>query len=270
MSAAAAPSVRPSGLSRADGARALRALTRSEVRLFLRDPGAAFFALAFPAVLVLGVGFAFPGVRETLTDVPAPWDGLQLIHVFVPIALATAMATPALSTLPVAIATHRERGVLRRLSTTPLRPQAVLVAQVVVALGAFVVASVLALVAAGLAFDAPAPRQVGTALLVLVLGAGAIFGVGLLIAARAPKGTSASGIGMLVYFPMLFFAGMWTPGPVMPEAVRTVSQYTPLGAASQALTTAWFEGGFPALQLLVLVAYVVVLFPLAARLFRWT
>lgn len=53
-------------------------------------------------------------------------------------------------------------------------------------------------------------------------------------------------------------------------SVSTIATCIPLGVASQALTTAWFEGGIPALQLLVLAGYVVVLYPLAAKLLRWT
>ena len=51
-------------------------------------------------------------------------------------------------------------------------------------------------------------------------------------------------------------------------SVSTIATCIPLGVASQALTTAWFEGGIPALQLLVLAGYVVVLYPLEAKLLR--
>jgi ABC-2 type transport system permease protein len=256
--------------TRRTGTRALRALTLVEARLFLRDPGGAFFALAFPAVLLLGIGFAIPGMRDVLTDQPAPWAGLRAVDVFVPVALATAIATPALNTVPVALAGYREQGVLRRLSTTPMRPQGVLVSQAIIGVAALVLASLVALAAAAAVFGTPAPRQPATALLAFLVGAAAMFGIGLVIAAVARKGSSAGSLGMLVYFPMLFFAGMWTPGPVMPELVARVAAWTPLGATAQALTTAWFEGGFPAMQLLVMAGYVAVLYPLAARLFRWS
>ena len=87
-----------------------------------------------------------------------------------------------------------------------------------------------------------------------VLGAAAMFGVGLLVAARARKGSAASSLGMLLYFPLLFLAGMWTPGPAMPDVVGEIAAYTPLGAASQAMTEAWFEGSLPTLQLVVMAA----------------
>lgn len=252
------------------GTRGLGTLTRVEARLFLRDFGSWFFALLFPTVLLLGIGLAIPGMREPMTDLPAPWLGMEAIHVVTPVALATALGTVALVTLPVYIADYRHQGVLRRLSTTPMRPQGVLVAHVVINVVSVVLASALAVLAALALFGSPLPQQPLLTVGAFVLGAAAMFGIGLLIAALAPKGSAASGIGMLVYFPMLFFAGMWTPGPMMPETIATIASYTPLGAASQALSTAWFQDGVPAHQLLVMAAWCLVCYPLAAKLFRWS
>ena len=252
------------------GTRGLGTLTLAEARLFMRDFSSWFFALLFPTVLVLGIGFIIPGMRDPIEELPEPWFGLAAVDLMAPVAIATAMASVALVTLPVYIADYRHNGVLRRLSTTPMRPQGVLVAHVVINLVAVVLASLLALVAASLAFGSPMPEQPLLALGAFVLGTAAMFGIGLLIAALAPKGSAASGVGMLIYFPMLLFAGMWTPGPMMPDSLATIATWTPLGAASQALMTAWFEQDLPAQQLLVMAGYVLVCYPLAARLFRWS
>src|SRR5690625_5849874 len=84
---------------------------------------------------------------------------MYVVHTFTPVALATAMGTVALVTLPVYIADYRANGVLRRLSTTPMRPQGVLVAHVVINIVAVVVASALAITAALLVFGSPMPQQ---------------------------------------------------------------------------------------------------------------
>ena len=74
---------------------------------------------------------------------------------------------------------------------------------------------------------------------------------------------------MLLYFPLLFFAGVYLPLEVMPEGVRTVSGYTPSGAAVQALSDSW-AGGVPEMSSLVVMAvYAAVAGSLAVRLFRW-
>ena len=251
-------------------AQASRALLRVEAKLFLRDGPAAVFALLVPGMVLAAAGYAIPGMRETISDPSAGWDGLTLIQAYTPSVLTMALATPALSALPVALATYRERGVLRRLSTTPVPPAALLRAQVIVNLGAFGVASLVALVISWTLFDAPMPGQPLLTALTLALGAVSVFGLGLLVAARARTASAATSTGMLLYFPLLFLAGMWTPGPLLPDIVATAATYTPSGALSQALTTAWFGGDFPAPQLLVMCAWIAVMYPLSARFFRWS
>lgn len=240
-------------------------ITIVESKLFLRDATGVIIGIAFPAMLLIGLGLALPGFLDPAEDL----GGQRPIDIYVPITLAMAIATLAVSVLPNYLAAYRERGVLRRLATTPVGPMNLLAAQVAVNLAAMVVAVALAVAVAALGFGVDLPRQPAGFLIAFLLGTGAMFALGLLIAAVAPRAKTANGIGMLIYFPMLFFAGMWTPGPVMPDPVRRISDFTPLGAASQAMQDAW-AGTFPeALHLLVLAAYAALFGTLAARFFRW-
>lgn len=267
MNATTAPTAAPPARA---GMRGLAALVRSEARLFLRDPGNLFFVVAFPTVLLLGMGFVFPGMRQDVEGMGAPWDGMTVIDLFLPIILCVAAATAGLTALPTYLAGYRETGVLRRMATTPMRPQGVLLAQMVVQLGGVLVGVALALVAGLVTLGSPAAGQPLVALVVLVLAVTSMFGIGLIIGGLAPRATTASGIGMLIYFPMLFAAGLWTPGPMMPDAVAAVATYTPLGAASQAMTSAWFGSGIPWLELGVMTAWSIALFAVATKTFRWS
>lgn len=251
------------------GTRGLSTLITTEVKLFLRDPGNVFFVVAFPTVLLIGMGFAIPGMRDPITDLPEPWLGLRAVDLFMPLMLCVAAATAGLSTVPAYLASYRETGVLRRMSTTPMRPHGVLIAQALVQLAGVAAGAVLALVVGSLVFGAPMAQHPALALVVFVLATASMFGIGVLIGGLASKGATASGIGMLVYFPMLFMAGLWTPGPLMPDAVAAVATYTPLGAASQAMSDAWFDQGMPWVQLVVMLVWSVVMFALASRTFRW-
>ncbi|WP_114906079.1 ABC transporter permease [Ornithinimicrobium murale] len=251
------------------GTRGLSALITAELRLFLRDAGNVFFVVAFPTVLLIGMGLAIPGMREPITDLPEPWLGLRAVDLFVPLMLCVAAATAGLSTVPAYLASYRETGVLRRMATTPMRPQGVLFAQAVVQLAGVTAGGVLALAVGSLVFDAPMAQNPLLALVVFLLATASMFGIGVLIGGLAPKGATASGIGMLIYFPMLFLAGLWTPGPMMPDAVEAIATYTPLGAASQAMSEAWFGLGMPWVQLVVMLAWAVLMFTVAARTFRW-
>ncbi|MGH2870975.1 MAG: ABC transporter permease, partial [Solirubrobacteraceae bacterium] len=79
----------------------------------------------------------------------------------------------------------------------------------------------------------------------------------------------ATAAGSLLFFPLMFFAGLWVPQAEMGAGLRTVSHYTPLGAGVPAVQSA-IAGHWPgAAHLLVLAGYAVVLCAAAARLFRW-
>jgi ABC-2 type transport system permease protein len=172
-------------------------------------------------------------------------------------------------TLLSILAAYRERGILRRLSTTPVSPVALLAAQLVVNVGALLVGSALAYVGAVAAFHVAPPTNIAGLLLAFVLGSAAMCTVALLIAAVAPTARAASGLGTLVYFPMMFTAGVWTPGPTMPDAVRRVADYTPLGAASQAMQDAWAGSSIRLLHVVVMVTVTAIFGAIAARSFRW-
>lgn len=249
--------------------RGLGALLKYEAKLFLREPAAVFFGLFFPTVLFVGLGLVIPGMQEMIDDPRAgEFYGIRVISIYAPISLAVALATVGLTTLPPALAIYRETKVLRRLATTPMRPQGVFLVHVLINGAALVIASVLSFGIGSLLFEIVVPKNWGLLVVAYVLAALAIFGIGLLIAATARKGTTASAVGMLIYFPMLFFAGVWSPGPAMNSTVELIAKFTPMGAGSQALTAAWFDGPMPWVQLAVMFAYAVVCIPLAVRLFR--
>ncbi|WP_402468494.1 ABC transporter permease [Isoptericola aurantiacus] len=254
------------------GWRGFGRLLTTEATVWMRDFAAPFFGIVFPTIVLLGVGFFIPGMRETITDAPpdSVWYGLTPIATFLPTVLAMAVGTASLTVMPVSIATFREKGVLRRMSTTPMRPQGIVMSHLIINVATTIVGIVLALVVAAIAFGVPVPSRLGVVLLAMALGLCAMFSLGMLVAAVAPRASVANAVAMSLYFPMLLVAGLWTPGPVMPELLRQIGQFTPLGAAAQALTEGWFEQTVPTLQLVVMAGWTAVLLPLAVRLFRWT
>ena len=173
-------------------------------------------------------------------------------------------------TLLAILSAYRERGVLRRLAVTPVSPAALLGAQLAVNTMALLVGVAAAYGVAVLRFDVAAPGNPVGFGLAFILGTAAMGAVALVIAATVPNARAASGLGTLVYFPMMFFAGVWTPGPAMPATAQRIADFTPLGAASQAMQSTW-HGDWPApLHLVVMAGFVAVLGTLATRLFRWS
>ena len=249
--------------SPAPQASALQRLTRIELKLFLREKVGPIWGLAFPAVLLTILGSL--GGRKPDKDL----DGLTLAATYVPIVIAFSLALLALTAMPSVLGSYREKGILRRISTTPVPPSRLLAAQVAVNLAVAVTAALVVLLIGRVAFDVSLPRQAAGFILSFVLAAGGLLGIGLTIAAVAPTARAASAIGTLTFFPTMFFAGLWVPRVLMPDALRHVSDYTPLGAAVQALQDS-SAGHWPhALHLAVLAGYSVVFTVLAIRAFRW-
>jgi ABC-2 type transport system permease protein len=230
----------------------------------LREPFGVFFAVLFPTLLVVILG-CVPSFREPSKDL----GGLRVVDLYVPISIALSLALLGLTSLPSYLGTYREKGILRRLAVTPVPPVRLLVAQMLTNLIMAIVAVTLVIVVSRIAFEVAVPRQIVGYAVAFLLAAAALFSIGLLIAALAPSGRAAPSIGMILYFPIMFFAGLWIPMAVMPIGLRHISDFTPLGAGVQALQDA-ANGSWPQpLQLAVLIGYVIVFGVAAARLFRW-
>jgi ABC-2 type transport system permease protein len=236
----------------------------NEVRLTWRRPIGLIGGVGIPLVLLIIFG-QLPSFKQ----VPASFGGLTIFDAYVPVLAAFGLAMLAMLGLPLPLVSYRELGVLRRLSTTPVPPSWVLAAQAVVQLCIAVASVVVIFTVSTAVFGAPAPKSpAGLALSVAVSMAG-LVAIGLLIAAVARTSTGANVIGRVVFFPLMFFAGLWLPRAVMPPVLLDISNYTPLGAAVQAMQASMQSGFPPAAPLLVLTGYAVVFGYLARRFFRW-
>lgn len=249
--------------------RALGALTQAEARLYLRNPVSIFMALVLPSAILLLQGFIIPGTRTPLGGTDPVYADLRPIDLLVPLAIAVALASVAVTNYPSAIGGYRETGVLRRLGVTPVGAHRILFSQWIISTVSLAVAVTLAILLARLAFGSRMPASLPLVLLVLVFGTAAMMAVGSLIAAVAGTAQTAYGIGFLVFMASMFTAGLWTPGPLMPEGVRLIAALSPLGAMTQALTAAWYAGPLTAAPFLVMSAWTALCALAAVKVFRW-
>ncbi|MER6073010.1 ABC transporter permease [Streptomyces sp. NPDC001852] len=240
------------------------AVLRTEFRLFRREPGAVFWIFLFPTLLLVILG-SIPSFREADKSL----GGLRPVDAYVPIAVLIALIMSGVQALPQALTGHRERGILRRMRLTPVRPSALLSAQMVVQGSVALASALLALVVGRLAFDVTLPEQPAGYLLALLLATGAALALGSVVSALSRTTKIASAIGSAVFFPMMFCAGVWLPVQEMPHTLARVVQLTPFGAAARALGEA-AAGHWPGwTHLGVLALWTVLLTAGAARWFRW-
>ena len=239
-------------------------LVLNEARVTWRRPIGLIGGVGIPVLLMVVFG-ELPSFQTPSSAA----GGHTVFSLYVPILIVFGLAMLALLGIPIPLASYRELGVLRRLSTTPVPPSWLLAAQAVVQLCVALTAFAVILVSSVTAFGVSAPKNPAGLGLSVVLSIAGLFPIGLMVAAVARTANAANVVGRLAFFPMMFFAGLWLPRALMPGVLVDISNYTPLGAAVEAMQDS-MQTGFPPVQpLLVLAAYAVVFGYLARRFFRW-
>ncbi|MFE7582265.1 ABC transporter permease [Streptomyces gardneri] len=245
-------------------ATATRSVLRTEARLFAREPGSLFWVMVSPTVLLVILGL-IPSFQEASEDL----GGRRVIDLYVPVAVLFALIMAGLQAMPPVLAGYRERGILRRMSTTPVRPGALLTAQLALHAAAALLSALLVIAAGRLAFGVALPENLPGYALALLLAVAGALALGGAVCAVSRTQKIATAVGSAVFFPTMFTAGVWVPVQAMPDTVQRIVQLTPFGAASQALDTA-ASGGWPGWAALAVTAvWTVVLTAASVRWFRW-
>ncbi|MFI6345281.1 ABC transporter permease [Streptomyces sp. NPDC050560] len=243
--------------------KALRAMTLVEIKLFLRDPYTALTSILLPTVLLIAFGL-IPGTSKADDQ----YGGLRFIDYWAPSMIVITVSVLALQALPTYVATYREKGVLRRMSTTPVHPTRLLAAQLITQFAAAVVALALMLVVGSVGFDVKMPQHPAEFALAYLLGIVALLTLGLLVSSIAPSGRAAYGIGLLLFFPTMFFGGVYVPRSILPSGIADIGNYFP--PSVQALQDSWTGSGVQPLHLAVMAVFIVAIGALAGKVFRWS
>jgi ABC-2 type transport system permease protein len=173
----------------------------------------------------------------------------------------------------VPLVSLREREVLRRMSTTPLRRGTMLIAQIVfrILLAAIQAAIVIA-ISAGL-FDLPlVTRNIPMLVIVVLIGAAVFITLGYFLAALAKSEESVQMLAGLVFIMFGLFSGSLVPMWRMPDFLDPIVNVIPLTYLSDALRQVMVDanGTFSlGTNLLVLVAWLAGCTALALRFFKW-
>ncbi len=246
--------------------RAYRKIVWTEMKLYLREPIAAFFTLGFPLMML----FFFGGVYGN-----QPVDmfgGRGTVDVSVPSWAAMIIGTTGLMTLVPLMAGYRERGILKRLGATPLNPLVYLAAQVTVLFAMNVGGLTLLVVAAKLMYNL---RFSGNFLSVsagFVLASFSFFALGFLLAGLLPTSRTASAVTMVIFYPMLFLSGSGIPREILPATMRRIGDAFPMTYAVTLLRGLWFGEPLSRFgkEIAVLAGVLLASSALSRKWFRWS
>lgn len=242
----------------------MTALLKTEAKLVLREPVGIAFSLVLPLALIVVFGLPASSSRPD----PSLDGKIPLDTVLPSLALALSFGMLALFMLPGFMTDYRARGILRRLSTTPLHPAKLLLAQTAVQAIIAAISVPLVLIVGG-ALGMSMPRDPVALAGVLILGGAALFSLGLIVAALAPDSRTGWAGGAAIFFPSMFFAGIWLPKEEMPHWLSRFGDFTPLGAFRTSVQDAWTGHALDPLVLLALAVVAVGVMGIAVKVFRW-
>src|ERR1700743_1779157 len=227
---------------RASTGRAWRMLTLPELKLLWRSPAALFWGIGFPVVGLIVLG-CIPGTGKPVKSL----GGISVLETYLPIIITFMIIMTSENFLPATLASYRERGVLRRMFTTPVTPPALRSADLALTLGTQIATTALIVILAVGVFTASIGAPLAFIVSFLLLAAAAST-LGLLVAAVCYPARAANALGAVLFFVLLFFSGLWLPRAEMPDWLRGISDGTLTGSGVQAIQNAmgghWASGLF--------------------------
>lgn len=226
-----------------------------------RDPLSVFFSLVFPVLLLLLFPVVFKGAQPL---------GMSIVDFMVPGMITYATAVTAYLSMPETVAQARDRGVLKRLTGTPLPRWAYLGGRLVATLLVATAAAVILVVVAALAYDYGVPLgQLPALIVAFLLGLACFTALGFALVAVVPSAQAMPAVALGTLLPLSFISDVFMIGTgELPPALRFVGDLFPLKHMARALQSALdpVAGGFAWGNLAVIVAWTVAGLAIASRM----
>ena len=242
---------------------------RYDQKTFWRDPTAVFFTVAMPIIFL----FIFTSI---FGNEPTVVDGQRVkgSTYYVPGILALALVSATLVNLSITITTLRERGVLKRVRSTPLPPWVFMAGRMatstVVTLLLVAVVTLLGRLVYGVR---PPTDTLPGLVLTVVLGTAAFSALGLALTSAIPTENAAPAVTNAVVLPLYFFSGVFIPIEDLPRGMRLVGDVFPVKHLFEALLAAFNPAtagaGIELGHLGMLLLWGVVGLVVAVRTFAW-
>ena len=240
-------------------------MTWMEAKLFLREPMSAFFTLVFPLIYLFMYGMISG-------NEPTPmYGGRGTIDAAIPSLTAVIIGITGLMSTTMTMATYREKGILRRLGTTPVSPLIVLAAQVVVVFAMTTLGMLLLIAAGKLVYQVRFEGNFFSVLGGFVLSSLSFFGIGFILAGTLPTVRTAWVVAMVLLYPMMFLSGAFFSLGLLPAAIQKVSAFMPLTYVVNLLNGLWVGEPWSShlLDVGVLAGMLLLGILITAKVFRW-
>jgi ABC-2 type transport system permease protein len=242
---------------------------RYDQRTFWRDPTAVFFTVALP-IIFLFIFTSIFGNEATIVD----GRRVKGSTYYVPGILALALVSATLVNLAISVTTLRERGVLKRLRSTPLPPWTFMAGRMATSTVVTLLLVAVVTLLGRLVYGVRVPTDTLPGLvLTVVIGTAAFSALGLAFTGAIPTENAAPAVTNAVVLPLYFFSGIFIPIEDLPRGMRLVGDVFPVKHLFEALLTAFNPAttgaGIELDHLGMLVLWGVVGLLVAVRTFAW-
>ena len=184
------------------------------------------------AVVNQGLSGQPPFIRAVETSILA--KKYRFIEFFVPGIIAMSVMTSSLSGAVTMNAELRQKGVIRKLSTTPITRTDWILSNILYQFVLAVISTGAILVVSYAVFTVR--LQINAWLFVfLVLEVFAFGGIGMILTRVANEAESAAAAANFIMFPMMFLAGSFFPLEMMPGFLQTIARILPLYYVNEGL-----------------------------------
>ena len=208
----------------------------------------------------------------TVSGIGVQSADLRYIDFLIPGIVAMMIMSNNMNGVAGQIASWRERGILRRLQSTPLSSGTFIAGQITARLILNTIQAMIVLLVGFFIFDSSVKGSWWLLILFVVMGTLAFMAIGFIIAGLAKTPESAGPIAGFISFPLLFLGGIFFPIQNMPEWLQPVVKALPISHLSTALRQVMNIGADLSMlwsDAALLGGWLVAAFVIASYTFKW-
>lgn len=185
--------------------------------------------------------------------------------------IGMALMNSSIQGVSIAMSRYRENKILKRITTTPLKPATFIIAEVLSRLLINIVQISIILLIGVYGFHAHIYGNVFLIYVFGILGAILFQSIGFTIAAVSKTTSAAEGMATAVAIPMMFLAGVFFPIDQLPSWLESIVKFLPLAPLLRMIRGIALESASPFLDpinIVIVLAWIVVMLIISSYKFR--
>lgn len=185
--------------------------------------------------------------------------------------IGMALMNSSIQGVSIAMSHYRENKILKRITTTPLKPATFIIAEVLSRLIINIIQISIILLIGVYGFHAHIYGNIFLIYMFGILGAILFQSIGFTIAAVSKTTSAAEGMATAVAIPMMFLAGVFFPIDQLPSWLESIVKYLPLAPLLRMMRGIALESVSPFLDpinIVIVLAWIVVMLVISSYKFR--